>query len=193
MAKSKIVLALIATAQALAETIKNENLIIATNKLDELEDATHSSKEYKDLKEIVDELQNNTGDDKSDNTENEDDLKSNIENKKDELQNNTGDDKSDNTENEDDLKSNIENKKDELQNNTGDDKSDNTENEDDLKSNIENKKDELQNNTGDDFAIEKPKKLNYTGVKMVGDKWYSIKDNYRKSFATADECAKHFN
>ena len=135
MAKSKIVLALIATAQALAETIKNENLIIATNKLDELEDATHSSKEYKDLKEIVDELQNNTGDDKSDNTENEDDLKSNI----------------------------------------------------------ENKKDELQNNTGDDFAIEKPKKLNYTGVKMVGDKWYSIKDNYRKSFATADECAKHFN
>lgn len=38
-----------------------------------------------------------------------------------------------------------------------------------------------------------PARLNYAGVKQVGSFWYSSKDNYTKSFSTADECAKHFN
>lgn len=138
MAKAKIVLALLATAQILAETNKDERLIDGIAKLEALEDATHSTTEYKNLKNIVDELEQNTGDNKS----------------------NIGEDKK---ENNDDLNSNKD------ENNTG------------------------EQNTGDDKIVEKPKKLNYTGIKMIGNKWYSIKDKYKKSFATADECAKHFN
>ena len=56
------------------------------------------------------------------------------------------------------------------------------------------KQDDVKNNTEKDENVEKPtKKLSYAGIKMIGNKWYSIKDNYKKSFATADECAKHFN
>lgn len=136
MAKAKIVLALLATAQILAETNKDERLIDGIAKLEALEDATHSTTEYKNLKLIVDELENNAGDDKS--------------NKNDDLpQKNDGE-------------------------NTGD-----------------------ENNAGDDkidaIVEEKPKKINYTGIKMIGNKWYSIKDKYKQSFATADECALHFN
>jgi len=86
---------------------------------------------------------------------------------------------------------------DELENNTGDDKSNQNEtknvNNDDLKSNNEDEKKVDENNTGDETIIEKPKRLNYAGIKMIGSKWYSSKDNYKKSFATADECAMHFN
>ena len=135
MAKAKIVLALLATAQILAETNKDERLIDGIAKLEALEDATHSTTEYKNLKLIVDELENNAGDDKSNQGENQDGLDSKD-----------GED------------------------NTGD-----------------------ENNTGDEIIVEKPKKLNYTGIKMIGNKWYSIKDSYKKSFATADECASHFN
>ena len=39
----------------------------------------------------------------------------------------------------------------------------------------------------------KSKRLNYTGIKQIGSFWYSVKDKCTKSFATADECAKHFN
>lgn len=37
------------------------------------------------------------------------------------------------------------------------------------------------------------KKLSYAGIKMIGSLYYSSKDSYTKSFATADECALHFN
>ncbi len=41
---------------------------------------------------------------------------------------------------------------------------------------------------------EKPKKkLKYKGIRQMGALWYSIEDNYTKSFSTADECAEHFN
>ena len=39
----------------------------------------------------------------------------------------------------------------------------------------------------------KPKKLSYAGVRMIGSKWYCKQDNYKQGFSTADECAKHFN
>ena len=42
-------------------------------------------------------------------------------------------------------------------------------------------------------ALEAPTRLNYVGVKQIGSFWYSVKDKCTKSFATADECAKHFN
>lgn len=135
MAKSKIVLALLVTAKLLAETSDNEILKTSIAELEALEDATHSTTEYKNLKAIVDEIENNTGDDKSNQGENQDGL-------------NSKDD----------------------EDNAGD-----------------------ENNTGDEIIVEKPKKLNYTGIKMIGNKWYSIKDSYKKSFATADECASHFN
>ena len=106
MAKTKAVLALLATAQAIFEVNQDERLKASIAELEALEDATHSTTEYKNLKDIVDELEQNTGDDK---------------------------------------------------------------------------------------IVEKPKKLNYIGIKMIGNKWYSVKDKYKKSFATADECAKHFN
>ncbi|MDY0193660.1 MAG: hypothetical protein RBR93_09040 [Aliarcobacter butzleri] len=106
MAKTKAVLGLLATAQAIFEVNQDERLKASIAELEALEDATHSTTEYKNLKDIVDELEQNTGDDK---------------------------------------------------------------------------------------IVEKPKKLNYTGIKMIGNKWYSVKDKYKKSFATADECAKHFN
>ena len=138
MAKTKAVLALLATAQAIFEVNQDERLKASIAELEALEDATHSTTEYKNLKDIVDELEKNTGDDKS----------------------NIGEDKK---ENNDDLNSNKD------ENNTG------------------------EQNTGDDKIVEKPKKLNYTGIKMIGNKWYSSKDRYKKSFATADECAKHFN
>jgi len=38
-----------------------------------------------------------------------------------------------------------------------------------------------------------PVKINYAGVKQIGSFWYSKKDNYQKSFESANECAKHFN
>lgn len=135
MAKSKIVLALLVTANLLAETSDNEVLKTSIAELEALEDATHSTTEYKNLKAIVDEIENNTGDDKSNQGENQDGLDSKD-----------GED------------------------NTGD-----------------------ENNTGDEIIVEKPKKLNYAGIKMIGNKWYSIKDSYKKSFATADECASQFN
>lgn len=138
MAKTKAVLALLATAQAIFEVNQDERLKTSIAELEALEDATHSTTEYKNLKDIVDELEQNTGDDKS----------------------SIGEDKK---ENNDDLNSNKD------KNNTG------------------------EQNTGDDKIVEKPKKLNYTGIKMIGNKWYSVKDKYKKSFATADECAKHFN
>ncbi len=150
MAKAKIVLALLATAQILAETNKDERLIDGIAKLEALEDATHSTTEYKNLKLIVDELENNAGDDKSNNND-EDGEKQN-----------------------DDLPPKDDGE------NTGDENNVNGE-----------------NNAGDDnfdaIVQEKPKKLNFTGIKMIGNKWYSIKDNYKKSFETAQECAKHFN
>lgn len=106
MAKSKAVQTLLATAVALAGTIENEALNKAIGELEALEDAAHSNTEYKNLKDIMD---------------------------------------------------------------------------------------ELENNAGGDEPKQKPKRLNYAGIRMIGNKWYSIKDKYKKSFATADECAKHFN
>jgi len=38
-----------------------------------------------------------------------------------------------------------------------------------------------------------PVKLNFAGIKQIGSFWYSKKDNYRKHFNSANECAKHFN
>lgn len=141
MAKSKIVLALLVTANLIAETNDNEILKTSIAQLEALEDATHSTTEYKNLKAIVDEIENNTGDDKSNQGENQDGLDTKDDEQKKDDEDNTGD----------------------------------------------------ENNTGDEIVIEKPKKLSYAGIKMIGNKWYSIKDNYKKSFATADECASHFN
>ena len=47
----------------------------------------------------------------------------------------------------------------------------------------------------EDEVVEtgKTKKLRYTGVKMIGSLYYSSKDKYATGFATADECAEHFN
>ena len=42
-------------------------------------------------------------------------------------------------------------------------------------------------------AKDEPKKLDYAGVRMIGSKWHCAKDNYKKGFDTADECAEHFN
>ena len=190
MAKAKIVLALLATAQILAETNKDERLIDGIAKLEALEDATHSTTEYKNLKLIVDELENNAGDDKSNNND-EDGEKQNDDLPPKDDGENTGDENNVNGEN-----------------NAGDDKSNNNDEDgekqnDDLppKDDGENTGDENnvngENNAGDDnfdaIVQEKPKKLNFTGIKMIGNKWYSIKDNYKKSFETAQECAKHFN
>lgn len=33
----------------------------------------------------------------------------------------------------------------------------------------------------------------YAGVKMIGNKYYCKKDNYKKGFPTAKECGEHFN
>lgn len=145
MAKAKIVLALLATAQILAETNKDERLIDGIAKLEALEDATHSTTEYKNLKLIVDELENNAGDDKSNNNDED------------------GEKQNDDLPPKDDGENNVNG-----ENNAGDD-------------------------NFDAIVQEKPKKLNFTGIKMIGNKWYSIKDNYKKSFETAQECAKHFN
>ena len=65
MAKTKAVLALLATAQAIFEVNQDERLKASIAELEALEDATHSTTEYKNLKDIVDELEQNTGDDKS--------------------------------------------------------------------------------------------------------------------------------
>lgn len=37
------------------------------------------------------------------------------------------------------------------------------------------------------------KKLPYAGIKMIGNMFYSKKDNYAVGFATADECSEHYN
>lgn len=44
-------------------------------------------------------------------------------------------------------------------------------------------------------AVDKTgeKNLYYAGVKMIGSLYYSSKDDYAKGFATADECAEHYN
>lgn len=145
MAKSKIVLGLLVTAKELAEKLEAQEIEAkklgdAIDALDALEDATHSTTEYKNLKVIVDEYENNT--------------------EKDEV-----------------------NQKDVNNTEKNDDNSD-----------VEKKQDDVKNNTEKDENVEKPtKKLSYAGIKMIGNKWYSIKDNYKKSFATADECAIHFN
>ena len=136
MAKSKAVQTLLETAVALAGTIENEALNKAIGELEALEDATHSNTEYKNLKDIMDELENNAGGDNPKGDENT--------------------------------------PKDETP------KSD------------EQEKTQVDNAGGDE-PKQKPKRLNYTGIRMIGNKWYSIKDKYKKSFATADECAKHFN
>lgn len=51
------------------------------------------------------------------------------------------------------------------------------------------------NKEGSDKAVEtkEVKKLDYRGIKMIGSLFYSSKDNYSTGFATADECAKHYN
>lgn len=36
-------------------------------------------------------------------------------------------------------------------------------------------------------------KMPYAGIKMIGNMFYSKKDNYAVGFATADECAAHYN
>jgi len=36
-------------------------------------------------------------------------------------------------------------------------------------------------------------RLDYSGIKMIGSSWFSIKDKFKKGFHSADECAKHFN
>ena len=50
---------------------------------------------------------------------------------------------------------------------------------------------------GDDKSINKPtskkEKVDYAGIKQIGSLWYCKEDGYKKSFATADECAKNFN
>jgi hypothetical protein len=136
MAKSKAVQTLLATAIALAGTIENEDLNKAIGKLEALEDATHSNTEYKNLKDLVDELENDAGGD---------------------------------------------NPKGEESTQTDETPKDNKE-----------KKTQVDDAGGNE-PKEKPKRLNYAGIRMIGNKWYSIKDKYKKSFATADECAKHFN
>lgn len=62
----------------------------------------------------------------------------------------------------------------------------------------ENKNEEDDNEEDDevqlkDTEVEAKKKLNYAGIKQIGSLWYSSKDKYKKSFATADECAINFN
>ena len=37
------------------------------------------------------------------------------------------------------------------------------------------------------------KKLPYAGIKMIGNMFYSKKDNYAVGFATADECSERYN
>ena len=56
MAKTKAVLALLATAQAIFEVNQDERLKASIEELEALEDATHSTTKYKNLKDIVDEL-----------------------------------------------------------------------------------------------------------------------------------------
>jgi len=39
----------------------------------------------------------------------------------------------------------------------------------------------------------KLKKLRFLGIKNIGSLWYSSKDDYRKSFNSANACAEYFN
>jgi hypothetical protein len=45
----------------------------------------------------------------------------------------------------------------------------------------------------EDQTPEVKKAYNYDGVKMIGNKWYCAKDKYKKGFATANQCADHYN
>lgn len=45
----------------------------------------------------------------------------------------------------------------------------------------------------DPVRTRRPQGLKYAGIKMIGNMFYSRKDNYTVGFATADECAEHFN
>jgi len=47
--------------------------------------------------------------------------------------------------------------------------------------------------TQDTKNVAPVKTKNYMGIKMIGNRWYSMKDKYKKAFETADECADHFN
>jgi hypothetical protein len=52
-----------------------------------------------------------------------------------------------------------------------------------------------QDEVVEDEVVEtgKPKKFRYSGIKMIGSLYYSYKDKYSTGFATAGECAEHFN
>lgn len=51
----------------------------------------------------------------------------------------------------------------------------------------------LEAQNAQDKKPAKKNALKYAGVKMIGGKWYCKKDNYKQGFATADECAEHYN
>lgn len=78
----------------------------------------------------------------------------------------------------------------------GEDANGNSQEYKDLKEVVERIKATLEKNTNNktvEVSKKKAKRLNYAGIKQIGSLWYSIKDNYRKPFSTADECAEYFN
>lgn len=155
MAKSKAVENKLIEAKELATKVNNEELNKAIEALEALEDATHTNKEYKTLKDLVDTLESTVDDAGAEtNTETETETETKG----------GGDDTGDAGVGAD----------------TGAGAEVETSNDDAEVDNTEVK--------------EEPKKrLDYTGIKMIGAKWYCKKDGYKKGFGTANECAEHFN
>lgn len=107
-----------------------------------------------------------------------------------------GEDAKGNTQEYKDLKEVVEKIEAELADKTdGNDDVDNTDtNNDDTGADDE----DTQDDEADDAKVDtqkavKKKRLNYAGVKQIGGMWYCKKDNYKKGFSTANECAEHFN
>jgi len=121
MAKSKAVIATLATATALAGTIDNAELNASIEALEKEEDANGNTQEHKDLKDLLEAIEAQADESGA------------------------------------------------------------------------NGANGANGGADEDAKKEKSKKYNYDGVRMVGSKWYCKKDNYKKGFGTADECAEHFN
>lgn len=153
MGKSKAVQTLLATAIALASTVDNVDLKTAIGELEALEDATHSNGEYKALKDLVEQIEQDAPADKN-NGVNDADAQAQAE-----------------KEAQDKLDAEQKAK-------------------DDAEAEA---KAQLEAQAKLDAEKETPKKFDYAGVRMIGSKWYCAKDKYKKGFATANECAEHFN
>jgi len=193
MAQSKTVLALLATAVALASTIDNAELNASIEALKAQENANGNTQEYKDLKDLLDTIdaQANTGTDKGPTPPAD---KGPTQNGAD-----TGTPPTPTVDGTDgaDVKTGddgVTGDGADVQNgaNAGTPQAQTqTDNTDDTQNGATPP---AQNGAGtQNGAVKKTKKLNYIGIKQIGSLWYSSKDNYKKSFSTADECAEHFN